>query len=130
MSMKIKTTGNYKQTKKYLSTAIDIASLNTDDIQKIADKTVKKLADASPYDKIAEGWSYTIERDHKQVILYFNNSYVENGLNIALLVDKGHATSSGHWVSGKNYIDEPVRKAFEEIIEAMSHCCYFLDKYL
>lgn len=118
MPIKKKTTGNYNQTRKYLSAALDISKLKTDDIQKIAEETVKKLAEASPYEEIAKGWSYTIERDHKQVALYFNNSFVENGLNIALLVDKGHCTPSGHWVSGKNYIDGPTKEAFERIIEA------------
>ena len=118
MPIKAKTTGNYNQTRKYLSASVDISKLKIDDIQKIAEKTIEKLAKASPYEKIAEGWSYEIESDHKQVSLYFNNSFVENGLNIALLVDKGHGTSSGHWVSGKNYIDGPVQEAFEEILEA------------
>ena len=118
MPIKARTTGDFRQTRKYLSASIDISKLKIDDVQKIAEETVEKLAKASPYEDIAKGWSYSIEHDHKQVSLYFNNSFVENGLNIALLVDKGHGTSNGHWVSGKNYIDEPVREAFEKILEA------------
>lgn len=117
MPIKCKATGSFKQTRKYLSTAIDISNLKLDDIQKVADKTVERLAAVSPSENIAESWSYSIEKDHEQVILYFNNSYVENGVNIALLVDKGHGTANGHWVSGKHYIDEPVRQAFDEIIK-------------
>lgn len=118
MPIKRSTSGDFKQTRKYLSASIDISKLKVDDIQKIAEDTLRKLAYASPYESIANGWSYTLEYEHKQVTLYFCNSCVENGLNIALLVDKGHGTSSGHWVSGKHFIDEPVREAFEKILEA------------
>ena len=117
MPIKAKTTGSYKQTRKYLSACVDITKLKTNDIQKIAEETIEKLASVSPYEKIAIGWSYTIERNNKQVILYFNNSFVENGLNIALLVDRGHGTASGRWVSGKNYIEPPVQEAYERILE-------------
>lgn len=118
MSIKVKCSGNYNQTRKYLEATIDISKLKLDDIQKIAEETVEKLAKASPYESIANGWSYTIESDHKQVSLYFCNSYVENGLNIALLIDKGHGTANGNWVTGKHYIDGQIKEAYRKILEA------------
>ena len=118
MPIKYKKSKDFRQTRKYLNSTIDISKLKSDDIQKIAENTVKKLAEVSPYESIAKGWYYTIESDHKQVSLYFCNSCVENGLNIALLVDKGHGTVSGKWVSGKHYIDKPIQEAYEKILEA------------
>ena len=77
---------------------------------------LKKLKEASPYESIANGWSYEIKQDRKGLTIYFNNSYTENGANIALIVDIGHGTSTGKWVSGKNYIKEPIQEAYDRIL--------------
>lgn len=118
MGITLKTSGSFKQTKKYMQASIDITRLKSDEIQKIAEETVEKLAKASPYESIAEAWSYEIKKNKNSYFLYFNNSYVNNGVNIALLVDKGHATKSGKWIEGKNYIDGPIDEAYKQIIEA------------
>lgn len=101
-----------------MQASIDITQLKSDEIQKIAEETVEKLAKASPYESIAMAWSYEIKKNKNSYFLYFNNSYVNNGVNIALLVDKGHATKSGKWIEGKNYIDGPIDEAYKQIIEA------------
>lgn len=118
MGITLKTSGSFKQTKKYMQTSIDITQLKSDEIQKIAEETVEKLAKASPYESIAVAWSYEIKKNKNSYFLYFNNSYVNNGVNIALLVDKGHATKSGKWIEGKNYIDGTIDEAYKQIIEA------------
>lgn len=118
MGITLKTSGSFKQTKKYMQASIDITQLKSDEIQKIAEETVEKLAKVSPYESIAVAWSYEIKKNKNSYFLYFNNSYVNNGVNIALLVDKGHATKSGKWIEGKNYIDGPIDEAYKQIIEA------------
>lgn len=118
MGITLKTSGSFKQTKKYMQSSIDITQLKSDEIQKIAEETVEKLSKASPYESIAVAWSYEIKKNKNSYFLYFNNSYVNNGVNIALLVDKGHATKSGKWIEGKNYIDGPIDEAYKQIIEA------------
>lgn len=118
MGITLKTSGSFKQTKKYMQASIDITQLKSDEIQKIAEETVEKLAKASPYESIAAAWSYEIKKNKNSYFLYFNNSYVNNGINIALLVDKGHATKSRKWIEGKNYIDGPIDEAYKQIIEA------------
>ena len=118
MGITLKTSGSFKQTKKYMQASIDITQLKSDEIQKIAEETVEKLAKASPYESIAAAWSSEIKKNKNSYFLYFNNSYVNNGVNIALLVDKGHATKSGRWIEGKNYIDGPIDEAYKQIIEA------------
>lgn len=115
MPVKVESKGSYKRARIYMAKAKVAANL--DDIQKVAEETVKKLKNVSPYESIAEKWSYQIEEDKEGIKLYFNNSYVNNGVNIALLVDTGHATSGGHWVAGKHYIQQPVQDAFDKILD-------------
>lgn len=114
MSITVKSEGNFNNTKKYLVEANRIVKFK--EAEKVAIDTVNRLKAASPYQSIAEGWSYEIQRSKNHIAIYFNNSYVEDGVNIALLVDSGYATKGGKWVSGKHYIDEPIREAFDDIM--------------
>lgn len=116
ISVKVKTTGDYKKTRRYLYETNRLAKL--DDIQKVADKTVKKLSEVSPYESISKGWSYEIVRkENRGIELYFLNSLIQNGVNIALVIDTGYVSKNGRWVSGKNYISEPVQEAYEKILD-------------
>lgn len=101
----------------YFAQASLASKINNKKLIEIVEEAVKKLQDASPYESIAVGWSYEIKRDRAGVKIYFNNSYTENGANIALIVDVGHGTSSGKWVSGKNYIKEPIQEAYDKILK-------------
>lgn len=114
MKVKVKSKGDFKQTRYYLSGASN--SITVEKAQKVAEETIEELKEVSPYESIANSWSYEIEQREKSICIYFNNSNVQNGLNIALLVDTGHSTRTGQWVAGKNYIEEPIRKAYEKIL--------------
>ncbi len=116
MPIKFKKTSDFKQTKKYLNGSIDITKLDFKELEKICDNTIKNLYAASPSESIAKQWTYEIVKEKNSVTIFFNNTYVLNGLNIALLVDKGHATKSGRWVQGKHYIDGPIDDAYNKII--------------
>lgn len=114
MSITVKSKGDFSNTKNFLVNANRVVKL--DEAEKIAIATVNRLKAASPYPSIAEGWSYEIQRTKKGIAITFNNSCVENGANIALLVDSGYATKGGKWVSGKHYIKEPIQQAFDDIM--------------
>lgn len=117
MPIKYKTKGDFKNSYNYLRTSIDISKLDINDIRKIADEAIIELSLNSPNSEIASSWSYGIIRDPKHFILYFNNSYVRNGVNMAIIANYGHGTLDGNWVPGTNYIDKPIRKAYYKIID-------------
>lgn len=116
MDIYLKSKGSFTKSKMYFANAKIASKIDNKKVVKIVEETIEKLIEASPYESIALGWSYEIIQDKKGLKIYFNNSYVENGANIALIVDVGHASSSGKWVSGKNYIKEPVQEAYEKIL--------------
>lgn len=115
MPITVKNKGNWSKTKVYLVKASHVVNIN--DIERIAEDTVIRLQAASPYQSIRDGWSYEIQNEKKRITITFYNSCVKDGANIALLVDSGYATSSGTWVAGKHYIDEPIQHAYEEIMK-------------
>ena len=101
----------------YFANAKIASKINNKKVIKIVEETIEKLIEASPYESIAKCWSYEIEQNKRGLKIYINNSYVENGANIALIVDVGHGTSNGKWVSGKNYIKEPIQEAYDKILK-------------
>lgn len=86
-------------------------------LDKIAERSLQDFINASPNENVANSWSYEIISDSRKVSLFFNNSYIQNGVNIAIVIDVGHGTSSGKYVEGLHYLDEPTQKAYDRIIE-------------
>lgn len=99
---------------KYLDTITKIIDIES--LKKIADESLSDFVRASPTTEIALGWEYEIISNKNKVSLFFNNKVVENGQNIAIIIDVGHGTTDGRWISGKNYLKEPIRKTYERII--------------
>lgn len=112
----IKHKGDFKKTKKYFSKSLKISKIKNVDI--VAKNCVEKLKEATPKDSgvTAESWTYTIIRRKKSVTIEFINTNIQNGVNIALLLEYGHGTSNGGWVEGKEYIEPTIRSAYLEIL--------------
>lgn len=78
---------------------------------------VELLRDATPVDtgKTATGWDYEIEVSSQGVSLYWINNNVNEGVPIAILIQYGHATRSGSYVQGVDYINPALRPLFESM---------------
>lgn len=78
---------------------------------------VELLCDATPVDtgKTATGWDYEIEVSSQGVSLYWVNNNVNEGVPIAILIQYGHATRSGSYVQGIDYINPALRPLFESM---------------
>lgn len=78
---------------------------------------VDRLQAATPVQtgKTANSWYYELtEEDGKNSIVWYNTN-INNGVNIAIIIDTGHATVNGSWVQGYNYIDEAIQPIIEKI---------------
>ena len=67
--------------------------------------------------KTAESWDYEIERGKDWCRVIWTNSNVVDGVNVALLLQYGHATRSGTWVEGIDYIEPALRPIFIKMAE-------------
>lgn len=116
MGIKVKTSGNFKNTEKYLKTH-EKSAYTEDQIYQIAEKAVELFAKNTPSSsgKTSESWSYEVVQHNGEYIIELHNSNIQNGYNIAILVDEGHATKSGNYVSGKHYIDHTIKEIFKYI---------------
>lgn len=118
MPIKVKIKGTYDKTYKYFHTALTITSIQK--LKIIAEKALEKLKDATPKDSnlTANSWGYEIiQNGSKGVSLYFTNSNVKNGVNIAIILDAGHATVDGRWIEGKKYLDKVTKKIYDDIMQ-------------
>jgi hypothetical protein len=117
MSIKAKTYGNFDNTEKFFSKSKTV--YDEDKIKKILDSSLELLKEATPVKTglTAASWSYQIKKTNSGFTVEFDNSNVQNGVNIALLVNDGHATQSGTWIAGRHYLEEPTRKIYDNIMK-------------
>lgn len=76
---------------------------------------VDALSAATPVDTglTASSWYYEIEKTDDGWNLTWNNSNIQNGIPIAVLIQMGHATKSGGWVQGIDYINPALQEIFK-----------------
>lgn len=89
-------------------------------LNKFGQEGVDALQAATPVltGKTANSWYYRITKVNKsRVNLVWYNMNINDGVNIALLIDSGHATRSGTWVQGYNYIEPAIQPIMDKVIE-------------
>lgn len=64
-------------------------------------------------------WDYVIEREDGVVTLTWTNSNVNNHVNIAIILQYGHASRNGSWVEGYDYINPALQPIFDEMSNRM-----------
>lgn len=108
-------TGDYHKATSYLERLREIVKLGQ--LDKYGRIGVKALKDATPKDtgKTADSWDYTIERTDNSVRIYWENSNVVDGYNIAVILQYGHGTRNGGYVVGRDYINPAIQPVFDEI---------------
>lgn len=110
--------GDWKKTRNFLRRAVldkELAVLN-----KYGKKGVEALTSMTPIDTglTASSWYYQIVReDNGQIALQFCNSNIKEYVPIAVILQYGHATKSGTWVEGQDYINPALKPIFDQIAD-------------
>ena len=88
------------------------------DLNKYGRQGVAALASATPVDtgKTASSWSYKIENNNGSVSISFENSNVQDGVPIAIILQYGHGTRNEGWVEGRDYINPAIQPIFDQIV--------------
>lgn len=87
-------------------------------LEKYARQGVSALSAATPKDTgfTASSWSYEIEQTATGFSVVWHNDHVEKGYaNIALLLQYGHGTRNGGFVSGRDYINPAIRPILDKM---------------
>lgn len=77
---------------------------------------VDALRAATPVDTglTAASWYYEIQRNGDAWTISWNNSNVQNGIPIALIIQMGHGTRNGGYVQGIDYINPALKDVFKK----------------
>ncbi len=78
---------------------------------------VDRLQAATPVrtGKTANSWYYEINEENGRTSLIWYNTNVNQGVNIAVIIDSGHASLDGSWTQGYNYIDSAINPVIAKI---------------
>ena len=107
--------GDFAKLTRYLEKAKRGARLP--DLEKYGREGVAALSSATPVDTglTASSWSYKVTRGNGSATISFNNSNIQNGIPIAIILQYGHGTRNGGWVQGRDYINPALQPVFDKL---------------
>lgn len=113
----IRAKGNYKKANSFLEKLKNALHLGT--LDKYGEMGVQALMEATPKDTglTSKSWSYEIKRGKNTVSISWSNSNIQNGTNIAVILQYGHGTANGGYVQGRDYINPALRPIFDKIAD-------------
>ena len=109
--------GDFSKLTRFLERAKNLVHLS--DLDRYGREGVAALASATPVDtgKTAASWYYDIKINKESASITFNNSNIQNGVPIAIILQYGHGTRNGGWVQGRDYINPAIQPVFDEIVD-------------
>lgn len=110
--------GDFKKLNSFLEKMKEI--INVGDLDKYGRMGVEALKANTPKDtgKTADSWGYEIERSDGVAKIVWTNTNINDGVNIAVILQYGHGTGTGGYVRGIDYINPAMRPVFENIAES------------
>jgi len=109
--------GDFKKLNSYLERLEEVIKLGK--LNKYGERGVSALSSATPVDTglTASSWQYSINREKDSVSISFENTNINNGVSIAILLQYGHGTRNGGYVQGRDYINPAIQPLFDQIAE-------------
>lgn len=107
--------GDFSKLTKFLERVKEGVHLGI--LDKYGREGVAALSSATPVEsgKTASSWYYAIENQNGVAKLQFNNSNINKGVPIAIILQYGHGTRNGGWVEGRDYINPAIQPLFDKI---------------
>lgn len=113
----IETTGSIKRTQSFLTKMQHINVDIRNALESAGQRGVAALSAATPVESglTALSWSYEIETTGNSTTIYWLNTNTISGVNVAIILQYGHGTGTGGWVSGRDYINPAIQSIFDQI---------------
>lgn len=115
--IKIKHKGNFNHIERFFRLAPKAVAHEI--LNKYGREGVEALASATPIEsgETAVSWDYEIVSNGSGYSIYWTNSNINKGVNIAIILQYGHGTGTGGYVSGIDYINPAIAPIFERFAE-------------
>lgn len=80
---------------------------------------VERLRAATPKEsgETANSWRYEVIHGNGIHAIEWYNTHVNDGVNVAIIIQYGHGTGTGGYVEGIDYINPALRPVFEAILD-------------
>lgn len=111
-----KHSGNFSKTERFFQKMQKKSYF--DRVSDLAKRGVQALESVTPVETglTASSWSYEIQiRDGKTSVFWTNSNTLPDGTPIVVLLQYGHATGTGGFVQGRDFINPAIRPIFDEI---------------
>lgn len=111
--------GNFNHLEKFLS-RVSGGQYILRVLDKYGQAGVEALASATPKRSglTASSWSYEAVVEGDTIKLIWSNSNVKNGyFNVAMMLQLGHGTGTGGYVTGIDYINPALRPIFDKLAD-------------
>ena len=113
----IKQKGDFSKTLRYLD--YSKKAIKNMNLEAYAEEGLQALRAATPVDsgETADSWTYDIIKTDEGVTIQFNNTNINDRVNIAIILQYGHGTGTGGYVEGRDYINPALRPIFDRLAE-------------
>ena len=110
--------GDFKKTEKFLKKSLGRDYRKV--LEKYGERGVEALRANTPKDtgNTADSWTYSLEERSGYLSVVWFNSNMQDGVNIAIILQYGHGTGTGGYVEGRDYINPALQPIFDEMAEA------------
>lgn len=117
--IKVKCTGDFKNTTKFLEKASKMSI--TDILNRYGKEGVNALSAATPIDtgETASKWDYEIITGKTKSSVTWTNNAMNNGIPIAILIQYGHGTKNGGYVSGVDFINPAIKSVMDRLADSI-----------
>jgi hypothetical protein len=107
--------GNLTKTKSYLKK--NSKSSIADIMRSCGKQGVDALRNATPVRTglVASSWSYSVTVKNELYTISWNNSDLEDGFPVAVMIQYGYGTGTGGYVEGQDYINPAIKPIFKDI---------------
>lgn len=109
--------GDFSKTTRYFERLKRVVRMSA--LDKYGRRGVSALASATPVESglTASSWRYDVEIEKDSAKITFNNTNIQNGVPIAIILQYGHGTGTGGWVQGRDYINPAIQPIFDQIVD-------------
>lgn len=116
MSVSMSSSGSWDSTEQWLKKMSEGSSMFSQ-LERFGQAGVAALSAATPKDSgyTASSWFYEIIQDNNSWSLVWGNDHVEDGRQIAVLLQYGHGTRTGGYVAPNDYINPALAPIFDQM---------------